>query len=277
MNDTSFFTARDGAYVPSDRSRGYWKRDSLHGRLIVGLLGFEIERLHGAPGFVPARLTVDMFRLAPFAPAEIQTRLVRESGRLRLAEADLVVGGDLCARASCQFLRATEAPPGSVWSAGPWTAPHPRDVAPQPGGGRPDRIFDRREIVGTLGGPAPKQLWMSERFDLVEGVALTPFVRVAVAADFASPFIHGGDAGIRYINTDVTMHLHRLPAAEWIGFEVTGHEASEGIAVGYCRLHDVDGPIGFASCSALSNERRRTSGDAEAAASPTIAARPQSR
>ncbi len=58
---------------------------------------------------------------------------------------------------------------------------------------------------------------MSEVRDLVEGTPLTPFVRVAVAADFASPFANAGDHGLGYINSDVTLYLHRLPATPWIG------------------------------------------------------------
>ena len=54
---------------------------------------------------------------------------------------------------------------------------------------------------------------MSEVRDLVEGMPLTPFVRVAVAADFASPWANAGEQGLGYINSDVTLYLHR-PAGE---------------------------------------------------------------
>ena len=52
-----------------------------------------------------------------------------------------------------------------------------------------------------------------------------------------------------------TAYLHRLPAAEWIGFETTYHGADEGVAVGEARLYDEQGPIGIASCVALSQKR----------------------
>ena len=97
---------------------------------------------------------------------------------------------------------------------------------------------------------------MREKYNLVQGVPHSPFSRAAVAADYASPYVHAGDAGIQYINTDITLQLHRLPEGEWIGFEAAGHEASHGIAAGYCRLHDCTGAIGFVSCTALANERR---------------------
>jgi hypothetical protein len=257
MSSDAFFAADNGLFVPLEPSRGYWKHDSIHGRVIVGLLGFAIEQRHAAPGFVPARLTVDMFRMPRFAPVRIDTRVVRESARLRLIEADFVVEEQVAARATCQFVLASEPPSGHVWSAPPWDAPHPDELPAPPGEDKPSRLFYHREIAGKLGSAAPKQMWMGERYPLVEGVALTPFARAAVAVDFASPFMHAAEKGIQYINTDVTMQLHRAPVGEWIGFEVTGHEASHGIAVGTCRLHDIQGPIGFATCTALANERRR--------------------
>lgn len=256
MDDDAFFAAAGDGYMPLAPSRGYWKRDSLHGRSIVGLLGYEIDRRHGSTGHIPTRLNVDMYKLAPFARATIITRIVKDSSRLRLVEAELIVAGEATARATCQFLRSGETPPGTVWSPGPWQAPHPEQLEPLPEGKHP-RIFEMRDIAGRLGEVAPKRIWTRERHSLVQGVPLTPYARVVLAADFASPYAHAGDAGIRYINTDVTIHIHRLPGDEWIGFEATGHEASGGIAVGHCRIHDLHGALGYVSCTALANERRR--------------------
>src|SRR6202012_1850449 len=101
-----------------------------------------------------------------------------------------------------------------------------------------------RPIIGAMGTVGPRRLWMSEVRDLVEGAALTPFVRVAVAADFASPFANAGDQGLGYINSDVTLYLHRLPVTPWLGFEVVNHRAGEGIAMGEFYLSDEQGPLG---------------------------------
>ena len=96
---------------------------------------------------------------------------------------------------------------------------------------------------------------MSEVRDLVDGAPLTPFVRVAVAADFASPFANAGDQGLGYINSDVTLYLHRLPVKEWIGFEVVNHQASDGIAIGECFLYDENGAIGTSTVAALAQRK----------------------
>jgi hypothetical protein len=52
------FSRIEGAHsVPTPAARGPWNPNSLHGRVIAGLLGAEIERLHGSREFLPARLT----------------------------------------------------------------------------------------------------------------------------------------------------------------------------------------------------------------------------
>ena len=79
-------------------------------------------------------------------------------------------------------------------------------------------------------------------------------VRVAVAADFASPYANAGEGRLNYINTDVTLYLHRLPTTAWIGFEVVNHHATDGVAIGECWVYDELGAIGTATVAALARE-----------------------
>jgi acyl-CoA thioesterase len=76
-----------------------------------------------------------------------------------------------------------------------------------------------------------------------------------VAADFASPFANAGEQGLAYINSDVTLYLHRLPVKEWIGFEVVNHHATDGVAIGECSLYDQQGPIGTSTVAALAQRK----------------------
>jgi hypothetical protein len=114
-----------------------------------------------------------------------------------------------------------------------------------------------RPIAGAFGEVGmPRRLWMAEVRDLVEGEPFTPFARVATAADFASPFANSGDQGLGYINSDITLYLHREPVGAWIGFDVTNHGATAGVAIGECVLYDEAGAIGSASCTALAQKRK---------------------
>lgn len=253
MTASSFFRAKSGRFVPQELARGYWRDNSLHGRAVVGLLGAEIERLHGTSELFPVRLTIDMFRMPDFGPVEVRTRIASTSRRLLLVEAEFVATGAVTARATCQFARRASAPEGIIWSRGPWGAPHPDLLDPCPTD--TNHLSDRKLVSGTAIGRDRRRLWMRERHSIVVGVPLTSYARMALAADYASPLIHSSDKGIDYINSDVSLHLHRFPRGEWLGFEAEGHEASEGLAVGHCRVHDVDGAIGFIACTALANPK----------------------
>jgi hypothetical protein len=92
---------------------------------------------------------------------------------------------------------------------------------------------------------------MSEIREMVGGRPLTPFSRVAAAADITSPIAHGHAGGLVYINSDLTLYLHREPRGEWIGFEAINHHAADGVAAGGCFLHDEEGPIGMSACAGL--------------------------
>jgi hypothetical protein len=256
MANEPFFTTDGTHYVPTPAARGPWNPDSLHGRVIAGLLGAEIERLHGSPDFMPARLTVDMYRLPDLSPVEVVTKVVRAGNRIRVIDAEFISGGVSAGRATCQLLKRTENPPGNVWKPAVWEVPAQADIAP-PTDGRAGMggMWATRRIDGDFGKVGQKRIWVSEVRELVGGRALTPFVRVAVSADFTSPFANAGDAGLEFINSDVTLYLHREPTTEWIGYEVVNHGASDGVAIGECFLYDEAGPIGSASCAALAQRR----------------------
>lgn len=255
MTNEPFFQKDGNLFVPTRAGIGPWDKNSLHGRVIIGLLGAEIERRHGSSEYMPARLTVDMYKLPDLSPVEVVTRTIKDGYRIKVIDAEFISGGVSAGRATCQLLRKTENAPGVVWKRPDWGAAAPDDCpqAPEsPMGG----MWKMRPISGTLRGVEPRRTWMAEVREVVGGDPLTPFVRVAVAADFASPFAHAGDQGLGYINTDVTVYLHREPVGEWIGFETLTHGATDGVAVGDCLLHDVEGFIGSASCTALAQKRK---------------------
>lgn len=256
MINLPFYTRDGDRFIPTLASRGPWSATSLHGRVVVGLLGREIERRHGAADFIPARLTVDLYRLPDLSPVEVTTRVVREGGRIKVIDAEFFSDGVSMARATCQLLRKTGNPDGAVWSPPAWDAPPPAAIDPPVDGpGDLGGMWATRPIIGVFGSMGRRQLWMSEVRELVAGDPCTPFARVAVACDFASPFANAGEQGLGFINTDVTLYLHRLPVSEWVGFEVVNHHATDGVAIGECLLHDESGPIGAATVAALSQKR----------------------
>ena len=257
MTNEPFFRKQGDSFLPTRAGVGPWDASSLHGRLIVGLLGAEIERQYGSADYMPARLTVDMYKLPDLSPVQVVTRVVKDGYRIKVIDAEFISAGVSAGRATCQLLRKTENPTGAVWHRPPWDAPAPNAIpAPDPKDGSLGGMWKIRPISGAFGTLGVRKVWMAEVREIVAGHPLTPFARVAVAADFASPFANAGDQGLGYINTDVTLYLHRAPVTEWIGLEVFNHGATDGVAIGECVLHDEQGPIGSASCTALAQKRK---------------------
>jgi Thioesterase-like superfamily len=254
--EDAYFKREGDAYLPQPHSRGPWNPNSLHGRVVIGLLGYELERTHGGPEWMPARLTADMYRLPDFSPITAKTTLIRAGRRIKIVDCELIQGGKSVARGTAQFLIRGENAPGKTWSPPHWDAPHPDSLPPPPANQFGGRMWKMRNISDWFSSDGARRgAWMAEIRELVEGSPLTPFTRVAVAADFASPLANRSENSLGYINTDVTVYLHRLPVGEWIGFEKINHHATDGVAIGECFLHDIEGPIGSASCAALRQAR----------------------
>ena len=254
-----FFSRDDaGRFLPNDICRGPWDPQSLHGRVISGLLAHEIETRWGSPEFLISRLTVDMYKVARFAPAEVTSRAAREGNRIKVIDADFTSGGESIARASAVLLRKTDAAEGKVWTPEDWHAPRPAGLPapPQPENRVP--MWETRVIDNGFGSTERKRAWLRETRTLIDGVPLTPFIRAAFAADFTNPFANSGSEGLKYVNADLTLYLHRLPEGEWLGFEVAAHHASEGIAVGECTMYDETGAFGRSTVVGLSNRRKGT-------------------
>lgn len=259
QSNEPFFRREGDLLIPNPCARGPWANAGLHGRVIAGLLASEIERVHGDPDFMPVRVTVDMYRAPPMVPLTIETRLVRDSRRIRVVDAEIISEGRSAGRASCQFLRRGENPAGTPWHGATWSAPHP-DTLPE-GVAAPDTMFglwEMRWMEGSMEtAGCQRRVWMRENRELVEGEPHSPFARVAVAADYASPLSNTcGGRGYAFINSDLTIYLDRIPRGEWVGFESIAHESSEGIGIGHCNLYDETGRIGWASACGLAQQVR---------------------
>ena len=262
MTDTPAFTsaAGRGRYTINPIARGPWDPNSRHSRVLAGLFGHEIESTYGGDDFRVARLTIDLYRLPTLDPCEISHRFVRDGNRIRVVDVEYTSEGTSYARGTAVLLKRTENPEGTVWSPPDWEVPRPEALPQQPipsGVENWTPMWETRAITSReLGDVVQGKVWMREVRPLIEGVALTPFVRAASAADWTNPAANWGSNGLEFINADICLYLHRYPAGEWIGFEVAAHHSSDGIAVGQCTMYDEQGAIGHSTVCALAQRRR---------------------
>jgi hypothetical protein len=225
----------------------------LHGRLLAALAARAAETT-GRP-FIPARITIDLFRAAPMESVEAAAQTVRDGGRVRVVQVVLSCGGRDVARASVLLLRSGSVPAGRVWSPAPWSVPPPDEVGSLSAGVESKAFLDIRLITeGGLPTPSQKRLWIREVAALVEGEEASPFVRAVAAADLANPFGNFGEQGLSFINADLTVYLGRLPVGEWIGLEVVARTSSGAVATVAAMLYDTQGAIGHCSVASVASE-----------------------
>jgi hypothetical protein len=257
---TAYFVRDGDRYVPTGIGQGPWGQ-TLGGHIVGGFLGWALESAAGDPELQPARLTVDLLRPTAFEPVEIQTSIVRDGRRIRIADATLTQRGTVISRASALFLRRGQEPADKVWSTPVTMPPMPTepDVMPE----------DVTMFIQTYGWGTPtstgmglaewrsdsgqKFAWLRETKLLVDGEPLTPFIRAAMAGDVTNPLTHWGTRRLEFINADYTVTLSRLPQGPYIGLASLTHYSHDGVATGNATLFDHLGPIGSSMAVALAN------------------------
>ncbi len=247
---THFFAEHDGMFHPTESALSRWGNDSLNGPAVVGLAARCLEREFGAEGFLPTRLTADLFKAARKVPTQVRTRLVRDGRRVRSSECDVVQDGTIVARATMVQYRMSEPPPGQEWVSTESFSP-------------PDGVQGAVYLVGSDGagwGAAGSEHQNVSRkrvyhrtIEVVTDETASPFVRTVVAAEATSLVTNLGTRGIGYINGDLTVALSRLPIGDYIGVQANSHWTSAGVAVGDATLFDDIGPFGIGMVTAIAN------------------------
>lgn len=249
-----FFSLADGVFHPTESALSGWGNGSLNGPALVGLAARNLELQHGADGFLPARLTADLFKAAHRAPTEVRTRLLRDGRRIRNSECEIWQDGVLVARATMVQYRRSEPPPGQGWVD--------EDSFPAPGRFVGSVYMVGSDDAGWSDSRADHQNTSRKRAyhntpDVVEGEPPSPFVRAVVASEATSLVTNLGTRGIGYINGDLTVGLSRLPQSDCIGVQADSHWCSDGVAVGAATLFDDAGPFGTAMVTAIANPAAR--------------------
>jgi hypothetical protein len=85
------------------------------------------------------------------------------------------------------------------------------------------------------------------RRPLVAGAQASPLQRGLIAADSGNAVSAALDwSSYLFINVDLTVHLHRMPAGEWVCLDAVTTPEPSGIGLADAALHDQRGPIGRA-------------------------------
>ncbi|MDI2032152.1 thioesterase family protein [Saccharopolyspora sp. TS4A08] len=253
----SLFRVEDGFLVPNEASGNPWG-ELTGGGPVAGLIARAIEAANDDPDLFVARLTVDLMRPVPRAPLSIEVRPLRTGKRLQVVRATLTQDGTLCTNATAHLLRRSDLdgpePDTSVPFAGPEGIEDRTLLPPELGlrWGVHDvmqvRWIDDQSATGT------SRAWMRMPLPLLPDEPLSPLSHVAILADAISAASPVGPLFGPWINTDVSIHLHREMRGEWLGFEMRRDVQRTGIGTAHARLYDTRGPIGTAQETVMVNQ-----------------------
>jgi hypothetical protein len=240
-------------FMPTDYTRGPWDRHAQHGGPPAALLAECLDRVEAPQPMQVARLTVELLRPVPIEPLRVETSVLRPGRKVQLAAATLWAAGVEVARATALRIRVADvAMPSDLPPAPP--PPGPREgVASQPPWN--DAIHytsfhrdgvEHRFVRGTFADPGPATDWIRLRVSLLAERPISPLARVVAAADFGNgvSWALSRNDGYLFINPDLTLYLHRLPAGEWVCLESATYPEPSGIGVAESRLWDEQGPLG---------------------------------
>jgi len=214
-----------------------------------------------AAGWILGRITFEILRPVPIAPLAVRTAIVRPGRSVQLLSASLLAADDEVIRASAWRIarRPLELPGGIERPAS--TIPGPaeaeaKDFFPTGQTIGYHTAMEYRFVAGSFLEPGPATVWMRMRHQLVAGEEPTPLQRVLAAADSGNGVSATLDwSRYLFINVDLSVHLHRLPAGEWVCLDAITLPEPEGVGLADTALHDERGRLGRALQTLLVRER----------------------
>lgn len=243
-----------GRFVASVHARGPWDPGSCHGGPVAALLTRAAERCQpGDTDWHLARITVELTRPVPVGQAlDLTTEVERPGRKVSTVAALIAVDGVEVARARALRIRSTDLPipaTGTDHHAGMPRSPEESTIEPFPMLGDEHSFgssgCELRFAAGSWTEPGPVAVWIRLRRPLLEGEEPTGAQRAVAAADFGNGVssVLAWDQYL-FINPDLTVHLVRPPAHEWIGLAASTALSHDGTGLAESALYDGTAMVG---------------------------------
>ncbi|MBC3192086.1 thioesterase family protein [Pseudonocardia sp. C8] len=238
-----------GEFEATPSTTGPWYADAQHMGPPSALLARALERLPGGAGARIARVTVEVLGMVPAGPVTVTAQVERPGRTIELLAATMRAGGRDVLRARAWRLAASDTAVAARETVAALPGPDAGTVrAERPHGWLPG-FLDAVEwswLDGVeLGDLGPARAWVRMRVPLVEGEQPAPLQRLMVAADCANGIAAPLDVrDWLFVNTELTVHLHRAPAGEWIGVDAATVVGPDGLGTCAATLFDEAGHTG---------------------------------
>jgi len=245
-------TPEPDRFVATPRTEGLWSPGTQHGGPPSALLARTVERLPtsvSGPAQV-ARFTVEILGPVPTGDVSVSAGVVRPGRSVELVEAELVAGGRPAMRARAWRVRTADLTLPAGAPAGPTSVPpaRPAEETPVPSpyaaGGFLSSV-EWRFVSGRFDIPGPAVTWARLKVPVVDGEEPTPLQRLLTLADCGNGLSSRYDFDAWwFINTELTVHLHRAPVGEWFCARADATLDRSGVGLAETELFDDDGRLG---------------------------------
>lgn len=252
------FTDDHERFQPTDHCRGPWSVDYCHAGPPTGLLARAMEL--ALPSQRLTRITVELIRPIPFRGFRVTANVLREGRTVSAVEAVIEsLDGKVVISARGLFMNPAEEPLqfaeavvarqpaygyGTPDQASPGGFPISETLHDLPafnGSGVATRYIDK-----DTGEPGETRAWL-KTVPLFEDEEPSAFQRICPLADCGNAFGRLADPqDVTFMNTDLTVLLHRDPNGDWLGTDARCFWESNGIGMSQAMLFDSEGVVGSA-------------------------------
>ncbi|ALM86777.1 thioesterase family protein [Bordetella sp. N] len=250
---SSYFEAVSATrFQPTIHVGGGWNPAEQHIAPALGLLAHLVEAHRDArrqDGLQIGRASYDIYGVLPMEACDVEIEVIRPGKTIELVEARLTHAG----RIGLTMRAWLMAPTQSAKVAGdefprlpaPETLPAEDMSLVWPGGFVESIQLRRNEVV-----PGNAISWINSDVQLLAGTSVSPTARMLGLLDTANGVTPRAQPGeVAFPNIDLTAHLIRQPAGEWLGFDTKVAFGPTGLGVTHSIVHDTNGPVAVLSQS----------------------------
>ncbi|MGE0215643.1 thioesterase family protein [Mycolicibacterium sp.] len=242
---------RGERFTASDHVISTWGPDMQNAAPVSALLVRATERYAARADTRLSRVVVDLLGPVPVTgDLWVRAEVERPGRRIELISAQMLAAGPdgtprpVATASAWRFLRS------EPLALPPSPATPLRPVAE----GRrrlPDENTERTYIqsldwrwLNDILHSEQAECWARPLVDLVAGEEMTPAQRLFAVADIANGMGSRLDTGAyTFLNTDLAVHINRLPDGPWIGVRSENHYGADGVGVSRGMLFDQTGPV----------------------------------
>lgn len=243
--------AGNEVFSTTERTVSLWAPTMQHGAPPSALLVRALERVGTRDDVRVTRVVVELLGPVPIADIEVRSWVERPGRNIELVVAELWAptnAGGTRAVARGTAWRLTTADSSHVAYAADEPLKPLLEATPHVWGGQWKSGYldnvDIRALTG-IGGDGPGKVWAQPLTTLVLGEDMTPLERLFSIADIANGI--GAKLDLdrwTFLNTDLTVHVFRVPEGKWIGISAETSTGPDGFAMSAGVLHDEFGPVG---------------------------------